>query len=198
MGIAVDTPKRRKPAYSPPPPSALSVVVPHSDRFRSSSDRAIVATRSAPPRPPASIGLLHVRACVRDWVCRAFLLSAVLPPSPRRLMPRSSDFGLRPPARYLKAWAMKIITAPWNLRVCRASMPLRSCANYTYYSNWYWSQTHRLPPYRVVYNLGLPISRGRERGSARVALPPTPSQQLFRHFVVLLQIRGSESEGVSS
>ena len=107
---------------------------------------------------------------------------------------RSSDFGLRPPARSLKAWAMKIITAPWNLRVCRASMPLRSCANYTYYSNWYWSQMHRLPSYRVVYNLGLPISRGRERGSARVALPPTPSQQLFRHFVVLLQIRGSESE----
>ena len=101
MGIAVDTPKRGKPAYSPPPPpSALSVVVPHSDRFRSSSDRAIVATRSAPPRPPASIGLLHVRACVRDWVCRAFPLSAVLPPSPRRLMPRSSEPGLRPsPAR---------------------------------------------------------------------------------------------------
>ena len=111
---------------------------------------------------------------------------------------RSSDFGLRPPARSLKAWAMKIITAPWNLRVCRASMPLRSCANHTYYSNWYWSQTHRLPSYRVVYNLGLPISRGRERGSARVALPPTPSQQLFRHFVLLLQIRGSESEGASS
>ena len=59
MGIA-DTPKRGETGLVAAAGSV--VVVPHSDRFRSSSDRAIVAIWSAPPpRLPASDCCMCVR-----------------------------------------------------------------------------------------------------------------------------------------